>query len=45
MLSDLIAKLITANTEEETKTAYENLEKVGVDMWTALLLANEMLDE
>ena len=45
MLSDLIAALITANTEEETETAYRNLEKVGVDRYTALLLAREMLDE
>lgn len=45
MLSDLVAALITANTEEELETAYRNLEKVGVDRWTALLLAREMLDE
>ena len=45
MLSDLIAALITAKTEEELETAYKNLEKVGVDRYTALLLAREMLDE
>lgn len=45
MLSDLVAALITAKTEEEVETAYKNLEKVGVDRWTALLLAREMLDE
>ena len=45
MLSDLIADLITAKTEEELETAYKNLEKVGVDRWTALLLAREMKEE
>ena len=45
MLSDLIVNLINANTEEELETAYRNLEKVGVDRYTALLLAREMLDE
>jgi pantothenate kinase type III len=41
----MIAALIVAKTEEETETAYRNLEKVGVDRWTALLLAREMLEE
>lgn len=45
MLSDLVAALITAKTEEELETAYRNLEKVGVDRWTALLLAREMKEE
>lgn len=45
MLSDMIADLITAKTEEERETAYRNLEKVGVDRWTANLLVREMLEE
>lgn len=45
MLSDLIAALITAKTEDELETAYRNLEKVGVDRYTALLLARAMLEE
>lgn len=45
MLSDMIAALITAETEKERETAYRNLEKVGVDRMTADLLAREMLDE
>lgn len=45
MLSDMIADLITAKTEDELETAYRNLERVGVDRWTALLLAREMKDE
>ena len=45
MLYSMIAKLITAKTDEERETAYCNLEKVGVDRFTADLLAMEILDE
>ena len=45
MLSDLITALMNAKTETELETAYRNLEKVGVDRWTALLLAREMKEE
>lgn len=45
MLANMIADLIMAKTEEELEIAYHNLEKVGVDRWTALLLAREMLDK
>ena len=43
MFSDLILNLIIANSEKEIETAYRNLEKVGVDRYTADLLAREML--
>lgn len=45
MLSDMVANLITAKTEKEKETAYKNLEKVGVDRYTADLLAREMKEE
>ena len=45
MLSDMIKALITTKTADEVETAYKNLESIGINVWAALLIAKEMLDE
>lgn len=45
MLTDILDDLINAHTENEKKRIYRTLEKVGVDRYTAKIMAAARKEE
>ena len=42
MLQDLIINLINAKTPKEEEKAFKTLEKVGIDRYTAVVIAKKL---